>query len=112
MKQGSVLRLTPSIFPLRRSEKRDGASARILVRWRATQARERLSAKRTYVRMRRVWDWAQIQRYHDEGHGFVECQRKFGFSHTAWVKAIKRGELVTKETRFDDRRRRYDWVAV
>jgi len=62
--------------------------------------------------MRRVWDWAQIQRYHDEGHGFVECQRKFGFSHTAWVKAIKRGELVTKETRFDDRRRRYDWVAV
>jgi 5-methylcytosine-specific restriction endonuclease McrA len=62
--------------------------------------------------MKRVWNWAQIQRYHDEGHGFVECQRKFGFSHTAWVKAIKRGALATHETRFYDRRRRYDWAAV
>jgi hypothetical protein len=62
--------------------------------------------------MRRVWDWALIQRYHDEGHGFVECRRKFGFSHAAWNKAIKRGELKAKETPFYDRRRRYDWAAV
>lgn len=61
---------------------------------------------------KRVWDWSAIQRYHDEGHGFVECQRKFGFTHGAWNKAIKRGELQAKETRFSDRRRRYDWAEV
>ena len=66
---------------------------------------------RTYVRMR-VWNWIEIQQYHDEGHGFVECQRKFGFSHTAWVKAIKRGELRSHGREFADRRRRYDWAAV
>lgn len=62
--------------------------------------------------MHRVWNWQEIQRYHDLGHGFVECQRRFGFSHTAWVKAIKRGDLVAAPALFDDRRRRYDWAAV
>lgn len=62
--------------------------------------------------MHRVWNWREIQRYHDEGHTFVECRRRFGFTHTAWVKAIKRGELITKDTPFEDRRRRYDWAAV
>lgn len=61
---------------------------------------------------KRVWDWSAIQRYHDEGHGFVECQRKFGFTHTAWIRAIKRGELLATPTLFRDRRRRYDWAAV
>ncbi len=59
-----------------------------------------------------MWDWALIQRYHDEGHGFVDCQRKFGFSHTAWVKAIKRGELRSAPSLFRDRRRKYDWAIV
>lgn len=62
--------------------------------------------------MRRVHDWAVIQRYYDEGHGFVECQRRFDFSHTAWVKALLRGELAGAERPFPDRRRRYDWGAV
>lgn len=62
--------------------------------------------------MRRVFNWREIQRYHNEGHSFVECRGRFGFTHTAWVKAIKRGELVTAETPFADRRRRYDWAAV
>ena len=62
--------------------------------------------------MNRVPDWTAIQRYHDEGHGFVECQKRFGFSHTAWIKAIKRGELVAKTSPFTDRRRKYDWAAV
>ncbi|MBV8155465.1 MAG: HNH endonuclease [Candidatus Eremiobacteraeota bacterium] len=57
-------------------------------------------------------DWAEIQRYHDEGHGLVECQARFGFSHTAWVKAIKRGRLRTRPTRFADRRRKHDWAKV
>jgi hypothetical protein len=57
-------------------------------------------------------DWAAVQAFHDEGHGFVECRRKFGFSHTAWVKAIKSGRLQTKATPFRDRRRRYDWAKI
>jgi 5-methylcytosine-specific restriction endonuclease McrA len=62
--------------------------------------------------MRRLHDWREIQKYHDLGHGFVECQKHFGFSHTAWVKAIKRGELRSAERLFTDRHRRYDWSAV
>lgn len=62
--------------------------------------------------MRRVYDWKAIQAYHDKGYGFVDCQKRFGFSHTAWVKAIKRGELRSTERIFTDRRRRYDWDAV
>ena len=68
---------------------------------------------------RRVWDWSAIQRYHDEGHGFVECQKLFGFSHTAWVKAIGRGELVARfrtgsgrPVSPNDRRRVYDWAQI
>ncbi|HUN28621.1 MAG TPA: HNH endonuclease signature motif containing protein [Alphaproteobacteria bacterium] len=61
---------------------------------------------------KRVYDWAQVQRYHDQGHGFVQCQKRFGFTHTAWNKAIKRGELETKPSEFRDRRRRYDWAQV
>ena len=63
---------------------------------------------RTYVRMgRKIHDWAAIQRYYDLGHGFVQCQKRFGFSHTAWIKAIKRGELLVAGTPFADRRRKY-----
>jgi hypothetical protein len=61
---------------------------------------------------KRVYNWLEIQRYHDEGHGFVDCQRRFGFTHGAWNKAIKRGRLRTWEREFRDRRRRYDWAAV
>lgn len=61
---------------------------------------------------KRVHDWAAIQRYHDEGHGFVECQRRFGFTHTAWRKAIERGDLQSAATPFRDRRRKYDWAVV
>jgi 5-methylcytosine-specific restriction endonuclease McrA len=59
-----------------------------------------------------VYDWAAIQRYYDEGHGFVECQKRFGFTHCAWMKAIKRGRLRVAPTLFADRRRRYDWAVV
>ena len=62
--------------------------------------------------MKRVWDWDEIQRYHDEGNGFRACQQRFGFTHTAWVKAIKRGELLVAQTPFEDRRRKYDWTEV
>lgn len=58
------------------------------------------------------YDWNAVQAYHDEGYGFVECQRRFGFSHTAWIKAIKSGRLRSKATPFGDRRRKYDWAEV
>lgn len=82
---------------------------------------------RTFVRYnkrvgKRVYDWSAVQRYHDEGHGFVDCQNRFGFTHTAWIKAIKRGDLVARPRQWaerrpnhfkvTDRRRIYDWTAV
>ena len=62
--------------------------------------------------MRRIYCWAEVQRYYDEGHGFVACQDRFRFSHTAWVKAIRRGELRAKSAPYRDRRRKYDWSEV
>lgn len=62
--------------------------------------------------MRRIYHWTEVQRFYDEGHGFVECQDRFRFSHTAWVKAIRRGELRAKPAPYRDRRRKYDWSEV
>ena len=69
--------------------------------------------------MRRLHDWDEIQHYHDAGHGFVDCRRKFGFTHTAWIKAIKRGELIARfrsagsaPVCATDRRRMYDWAEI
>ena len=68
--------------------------------------------------MRRIYDWKAIQQYHDEGHGFVEWQRRFGFTHTAWAKALGRGELLgrfrsaMRTSTSADRRRIYDWIAT
>lgn len=62
--------------------------------------------------MRRIYEWNEVRRYYDEGHGFVECQDRFRFSHTAWVKAIRRGEPRAKAAPFRDRRRKYDWAEV
>ena len=59
-----------------------------------------------------IYDWRVIQAFYDEGHGFVECRMRFGFTHGAWNKAIRRGKLRAKPTRFTDRRRRYDWAEV
>jgi 5-methylcytosine-specific restriction endonuclease McrA len=61
---------------------------------------------------RTLHDWNSIQAYHDEGHGFVECARRFGFTKSAWNKAISRSRLRVTSGRADDRRRRYDWGAV
>jgi hypothetical protein len=62
--------------------------------------------------MRRIYDWNAIQQYRDKGNGFVARRRRFGVTHTAWNKAIKREELRTAPRPFRDRRRRYDWDAV
>jgi 5-methylcytosine-specific restriction endonuclease McrA len=60
----------------------------------------------------KIYDWSEVQRFVDEGHGFVEAQQRFGFSHTAWIKAITRKALSAGDRPFTDRRRRYDWAAV
>ena len=61
---------------------------------------------------RLLHNWKVIQAYYDEGHGFVECARRFGFTHTAWNKAIQRGSVRVAPTPFRDRRRRYDWAEI
>ena len=43
--------------------------------------------------MRVRYDWAEVQRFYDEGHGRDECAAHFGFSLIAWYKAIARGKL-------------------
>lgn len=66
----------------------------------------------------RRYDWCTVQRFHDAGHGMVECCKRFGFTHTAWVKAIRRGELVARyrtprrSAPVSDRRRIYNWPEV
>jgi hypothetical protein len=52
-----------------------------------------------YVRMgKRIYkyDWAVIQRYYDEGNGYLRCREKFGFAKDTWIKAIKCGRLVVR----------------
>jgi 5-methylcytosine-specific restriction endonuclease McrA len=61
---------------------------------------------------RTLHDWKAVQAYYDEGHGFVECTRRFGFSHTAWIKAIQRGKLQVAPSPFSDRRRKLDWAQI
>lgn len=61
---------------------------------------------------RKVYDWKVVQVFHDEGRGFVECSRRFGFTHTAWIKAIQRKKLRVAPTAFPDRRRKYNWAEI
>lgn len=61
---------------------------------------------------KRIYDWATIQCFHEAGHGFVECQKKFGFTHSAWIKAIRRGELRKIQTQSFDTRKRYNWIEI
>lgn len=44
----------------------------------------------------RRYDWAEIQRYYDDGHTVRECAEYFGFSHCSWHKAKERGDIVTR----------------
>jgi hypothetical protein len=61
---------------------------------------------------RKVYDWKAVQVYHDAGHGFVECSRRFGFTHTAWIKAVQRKKLRVAPLAFQDRRRKYNWAEI
>ena len=47
-------------------------------------------------RFRKRYDWAEIQRYYDEGHSIVQCQQQFGFSKKTWHDARLRGDVVSR----------------
>jgi hypothetical protein len=47
-------------------------------------------------RFARRYVWAEVQRYHDQGHTARECMAYFGFSSHTWHKARERGDLVTR----------------
>jgi hypothetical protein len=46
------------------------------------------------------YDWTLVQRYYDEGHGYLQCRAKFGFAKDTWIKAIDRGSIVVRPRRW------------
>jgi 5-methylcytosine-specific restriction endonuclease McrA len=42
---------------------------------------------------RSLVDWAAVQAHYDDGHSIEECRERFGFSYSAWDKAVSRGEI-------------------
>lgn len=42
------------------------------------------------------YDWEVVQRYYDEGHGYVECRQRFGFAKDTWIKAVRRGSIIVR----------------
>ena len=36
-------------------------------------------------RFTRRYDWADVQRYYDEGHSVTGCQERFGFARETWT---------------------------
>ncbi len=46
------------------------------------------------------YDWAEVQRYYDEGHSYRECRIRFGFAAESWHKAVCRGAVRKREQRW------------
>jgi len=72
--------------------------------------------RRISTRVRR-YDWAEIQRYYDEGHTVLQCCERFGFTPHAWGLAVARGEVKPRKRGHAVRPEayahpRYDWAAV
>lgn len=44
----------------------------------------------------RRYDWAEVQRYYDEGNSITECQRHFGFARQTFADAVKRGAVESR----------------
>jgi transposase-like protein len=47
-------------------------------------------------RFSRRYDWSEIQRAYDSGLSVRQCAARFGFAHSTWHKAVKRGEVVPR----------------
>lgn len=44
----------------------------------------------------RRYDWAEVQRYYDEGHSITDCQRHFGLARQTFADAVKRGAIKSR----------------
>ena len=44
----------------------------------------------------KVHDWAEVQKYYDEGHGVNDCRRQFAICTNVWYNAVKSGKLITR----------------
>lgn len=44
----------------------------------------------------RRYDWAEVQRYYDEGNSITACQLRFGFTRKTFADAVKRGAVVSR----------------
>jgi transposase-like protein len=53
-------------------------------------------------RFARRYDWAEIQRYYDEGRSIRACARRYGFCLESWHRAVRAGLLVQLPPRFAD----------
>ena len=42
------------------------------------------------------YDWPLIQRFHDDGNGYVACRKQFGFAKDSWLKSIRCGRLIVR----------------
>ena len=47
-------------------------------------------------RFARRYDWAEIQRYYDEGRSIRACALRFGFCLESWHRAVRAGLLVSR----------------
>ena len=45
----------------------------------------------------KVHDWAEVQRYYDDGHGVNQCRRHFGICTSTWYKAVAAGKVTTRK---------------
>ena len=48
------------------------------------------------TRCNRRYDWAEVQRFYDEGHSIRECQEQFGFARKTFMDAAARGAIRTR----------------
>jgi hypothetical protein len=54
---------------------------------------------RTYIPMAKgcyKYDWSAVQRYYDEGNGYLRCRERFGFAKDTWIKAIQCGRIIVR----------------
>ena len=63
-------------------------------RWSAEKRRKTgILERKVHFENRRKYDWAEIQKYYDEGNGRGVCKEKFGFANHSWDKAVYRGDI-------------------
>ena len=41
------------------------------------------------------YDWAEVQRYYDDGHSITDCQVRFGMARKTFYDAVQRGDIAT-----------------